>query len=53
METILEKVSKHPELIPEKKRKKPGRPKKQKLVPEQMDIELQDQTLDRLLKKQN
>ena len=52
METLLEKVSTNPDFNYTKKKNKPGRPKKEKLY-EPMDIDSDNQTLDKFILKQN
>ena len=52
METLLEKVSTNPDFIYTKKKKKPERPKKKKLY-EPMDIDTENQTLDKFILNQN
>ena len=52
METLLEKISTNPDFNYTKKKNKPGRPKKEKLY-EPMDIDTDNQTLDKFILKQN
>ena len=52
METLLEKVSTNPDFIQTKKKNKPGRPKK-KIIYEPMDIDNENQSLDKFILKQN
>ena len=52
METLLEKVSTNPDFIYTKKKNKPGRPKNKKLY-EPMDIDTENQTLDKFILNQN
>ena len=52
METLLEKVSTNPDFTHNKKKNKPGRPKKKK-TSEPMDIDNENQTLDKFIQKQN
>ena len=52
METLLEKVSINPDFIYTKKKNKPGRPKNKKLY-EPMDIDTENQTLDKFILNQN
>ena len=52
METLLEKVSTSLEFTHTKKKNKPGRPKKKKLY-EPMDIDTENQSLDKFILNQN